>query len=298
MPATTGQFSSLMAPGLRKVIFQELDETQQVYNKIFNVGTSNRKYEDDQQITGLGLVPEKPEGVAIEYSDPSESYSKRYTHTAYGLGIRITREMYKDDQYGIAKRWAGALGRSANATIETQAMNIFNNGFTDTGPDGSVLCVTTHTLKGTGGTSSNAPTAAADLSVASLEAGLTAFRNIRDDQNLRTTTRPAILLVSPNDEFTALKIVQTPQEPFNANNTVNIISRRGLQVIVGDYLTDTDAWFLLGKPSDTQLNFLWRERPWMDNDDDFNTKDLLYTIYFRFSVGYSDWRGVYGTAGA
>lgn len=298
MAAIRSGFSALMAPGLRKVIFEAYDETTQRHQRLFNIETSGRQYEDDQQITGFGLIPEKTEGSAVDFEDPLQSFSKRYTHTTYGLGITITMEMYQDDQYRIARRWANALGRSARATVETITSNVFNNGFSTSypAPDGAALFSTSHVLKG-GGTSSNRPATDADLSPSALESAIQAFKAIRDDQNIMSEVQPRILLVSTSDYFTALKIVGSPQEAFTANNQINPIKSQGLTVIDWPYLTDADAWFLLGAPKDTMLNVFWRMRPAMSNDDDFTTGNALYKILFRMSCGASDWRGLYGTSG-
>jgi len=296
MAAVQGAFSALLAPGLRKVFFQRYDSMPEVYSRVYNVLSSTRKYEDDQGITGFGVIPEKTESAAIQYEDPVQAYTKRYTHLIYGLGFRVSEQMYRNDQYRVMSRMSNAFGKSTRHTVETVAAAVYNDGFADTGPDAVSLFNTAHPLKH-GGTSANHPTTDADLSVASLEAAVTAFRNMRDDNNIRIAVKPTVLLVSPSDEFTALKILQSTNEPWVMTNTKNVIANRGIAPVVWDYLTDADAWYLLAPNDDREFNFFWRLRPRFANSDDFDTGDAKYKVNMEFSCGYSDWRGAYGTSG-
>ena len=140
-------FGALMAPGLRKVFFDEYQKHPEVYSQIFNVDTSNRQFEVDQDVTGFGLVPVKPEGQVSSFDDPIQGYNQTYVHTVYSLGYRITQEAYEDDLYKVlGKRMSSKLGDSCRYTREIQAASVFNNGFGDVGPDGVSLFNANHPL--------------------------------------------------------------------------------------------------------------------------------------------------------
>src|SRR6266850_5191745 len=157
MPTTTGQFSQLLAPGLRKIFFQHLKERAPQYSSVFNVHSSSRAYEEDLEIAGFGIAPAKPEGNAIQYVDPTQGGKKRYTHVAYGLGFRVTTEMYEDDLYGPMKRMTRELGKAMRNVKEVVSFNVLNNafnvalqfGFPKFGSN-EALISTSHTLIGGG----------------------------------------------------------------------------------------------------------------------------------------------------
>ena len=129
MPSRESGFSNLLAPELSTVFFEKYKQWPREYEKIFNVENSVRAYEEDIEVAGLGQMITKPEGTPIGYDDPFQSNRLRYTHTTYGLGFRVTEELYNDDLYNVIKRMPQALSRSAIQTIEVQAANVFNNAF-------------------------------------------------------------------------------------------------------------------------------------------------------------------------
>lgn len=297
MTGLRANFGPLLAPGLREIFFDKFDSYPTQYTELFNVETSTRKYEDDYGVSGFGLVPEKPEGVGIFYDDPIPGYSKRYTHSTFALGFRVTRELYEDDLYGIIRKMPKGLGKSMRLTVEIDGANVLNNGFTagaTAGPDGVALFSATHPLTG-GGTSSNTLAVAADLTETSLEQAIIDIAATTDDRGLLQMIKGKKLVVSPSMAWTAARLLKSTLTPATPNNAIN--PAEGIMpFIVNNYLTDTDAWFIYG--DEHQVNWFWRRKPDFEQGNDFDTEDAKYKATARWSNGFSDWRGVYASPGA
>lgn len=296
MTALRANFGPLLAPGLREIFFGKFDSYPTQYADLFNVETSTRKYEDDYGLSGFGLVPEKPEGVGIIYDDPIPGYSKRYTHTTFALGFRVTRELYEDDMYGIIRKMPKGLGKSMRLTVEIDGANVLNRGFNSSylGPDGVVLFSASHPLTG-GGLSSNTLAVPADLSETSLEQAMIDIAATTDDRGLLQMIRGAKLVVGPAMAWTASRLLESTLQPGTNNNAIN--PAKGIMpYVVNNYLTDPDAWFIYG--DEHQVNWFWRRKPDFEQGNDFDTEDAKYKATARWSNGWSDWRGVYGSPGA
>lgn len=299
MPTNTGNMSQLLAPGLRKVFFQYLREKPQEYASIFNINPSKRAYEEDLMIAGLGTMPQKTEGSPIIYQDPIQGTKKRYTHLTYGLGFRVTMEMYEDDLYGPMNRMAKELAKAARNVREVVSANVLNNSFSTSFVGfntGEALCQS-HTLIG-GGSYSNTPSTQADIGIASLEAAIINFDTLVDERNMPVLIAPKWLVIHPNDRMIAEELLNSEYRPYTATNEINAVRKFGVSYNVNHYLTDSDAWWLLGDKDDHDLNFFERAATRMQNGDDFDTGDAKYKAFQRFSVGFGDWRGVYGSSGA
>ena len=296
MTALRANFGDTLAPGFREIFFDKFKSYPDEYKEIVNVLTSTRQYEDDSSVSGFGLVPQKNEGSGITYDDPIQGYNKRYTHVTYGLGFRVTREMWEDDLYSIMKKMPRALARSLRLTMETDVANLLNRAFTSTytGGDGLELCSTAHTLTG-GGTEQNELTTAADLSETTFEQALIDIAATVDDRNLVLALRPKKMVVPPNLDFTAAKLLESTLVPESANNAMNPAKGR-MPYTVNHYLTDTDAWFILC--DDHELNMFMRRKPDFEQGSDFDTEDAKYKATARWSTGWSEWRGIYGSPGA
>lgn len=303
MAFNTGQGSRLLAPGLRNVLFQAYQEKATVYDKIFNTKTSTRNYEEDLEFVGLGVMVEKPEGESVTYSTPTQGGVKRYTHVSFGGGFRVTREMMDDDLYGVVKgragRMAKELGKGARAVREVRSANVFNNGFSTA--DGFTKNGTAETLFNTAHTQLQAATfsnrGAVDLSQAGLEAAIISFRKLTDENGIPIIVMPETLLVPPELIMVARELLGSEYRPYEANNTVNPTRADKLSMQDWNYLTDTDAWFVVAGKSDHDLNFITRTDLEYQYDDDFDTGDMKNKAFQRFSVGYGDWRGTYGSPG-
>jgi len=297
MSVIRSNFGDLLAPGMRQIFFDTFGEKPAQYTNIFNMQSSNRQYEDDSYVTGFGLLAEKSEGAGVTYDDPIQGFDKRYTHTTRELAYRVSAEMGEDDLYSTIKKLPQALGRSTRATVETSGANVLNRAFTAgyTGGDGSILCVTSHVLVG-GGTQSNAASSAADLTSTSLENALLAVRATTDDRGILYNLMPKKLIVPPEVEWTARKLLNSAQVPENANNAINPAASEGLQLVVMDYLTDADSWFI--QCDNHEMNWFWRVTPDHMQGNDFDTDDAKFKVRARWSNGWSLPWGIYGTAGA
>jgi hypothetical protein len=302
MPMMRANADDLLHVGLDEVLFQKYSEQKFIYKELFNEGTSTKKYEKVSGFAGFGLLAKKNEGSDLSVDDPIQGYDTTYTHVAYGLYARVTKEMRDDDQYNIISRMPAALSMSVARTKEYYAASLFNSAFTVAGTfisggDGEYLCSLSHPLTG-GGTYQNILSTAADLGISSLEEALYTFRLTTGDRSENLDLEPKILLVAPQNERTAWELVNSAGRPDTANRADNWMKTQGLQIVSWSKLTDSDAWFLLSDKSQHELNFWNRTDLETDSDRDFGSKDFMYSVYTRFSLGWSDWRGVFGTPGA
>lgn len=302
MVNVTGAFSYLLAPGLRKVFFQLLDERPPEYSKVANEETSKRAYEEDIEVGGLGSMPVKPEGRGILYQDFMQGGKKRYTHLTYGLGFRVTLEMMEDDLYNVMKKNTRELAKAARNAREVAFWNMMNNGFTTEYGfpkfgNNEPLISATHTKLG-GGTGSNRASTDADLSPTSLEAAVISFESLSDEMDIPIVMKPSLLVVGPMLKMVAREILGSEFRPYTSNNEINALREEGLDFMVCHYIVDPDSWFLVARKGDHDLNFMERSATRFQNGDDFDTGDAKFKAFQRFSVGAGEWRGIYGSQGA
>lgn len=291
----------LMHVGFDEILFLRWKELGPVYPQIFNIKSSKRKYQKSSGFSGFGTLTEKGEGENMDSDSPIQGYDTTFTHRTYALYARVTMELQEDDQYDIIRRLPSALADATYRTIESYAAEVFNNAFTAagrylTGGDGKYLCATDHPLTG-GGTQANKPATDADLSLTSIEAGLTAMRKIKGDRGEHLSLVPKVLLIPPDSERLAFELLKSSGRPDTSNRVDNWLATKGLQVISWDFLSDTDCWFLLTDKSQHELTFYNRKDNETDSERDFKTKDFMYSVLNRFSAGWLDYKGVYGSAG-
>ena len=297
MTMRRNNFSDLMAPAMRAIFFEKFGEKPPQYTQIFNMLTTRRQYEDDSYIAGFGLVPKKSEGASVAYDDAIQGYDKRYTPETRSMAYRITLEMMEDELYRKIQKLPAALARSLRATIETDGANVFNNGFNSayTGGDGVELFSLVHPLVG-GGTQKNELTTAADLTAASLEQAMLDIRATTDDRGILLNLLPRKLFVAPAGEWDAKVLLNTGQVIGSGNNDLNVASTLNLELVVLDYLTDTDAWFI--GADEHEVNWFWRTLPDHYQGNDFDTDDAKFKIRARWACGWSLPWGMFGTPGA
>lgn len=292
------QFSKSVVPGLFSFMSSSFREREPFYTKVSTMKTSRRAYEESAYYAGLGLLPEKPEGEAISYDDFIQGPTKRWVHVTRALGVRITEEMIEDSLYpDIPTEMSDMtkeLGRSARETIEILVHDAYN-GSTKTAGDGLAIFSDSHTKLG-GGTWSNLLTPAADLSATSLRQALLNFENTTDDRNKQQVLRPQILMVSTADEWKARELLNSAYDPESAQNAINPLQSRNLQMLVNPYLTDLDAWFLLGEKN--PLITFMRRNVKFAKDGDFETGDAKFKTSFRISTEVNYPLGLYKSAGA
>ena len=301
MTMQRGNFGDILAPGFREIFMNKFGLNPTGIENIFNVTSSSHQYEDDSYMAGFGLVPKKTEGAGVTYDDPIQGLDTRYEHDTYSLAYRITKEMWEDERYGMMKKLPGALGRSMNVTLATDAANFLNNGFSSSypGADGLELFSAVHLLVG-GGTQKNELSTMADLSATSWEQALIDIAETTDDRGLLLHLVPKKLFVPSEEAWYASVLFGTAKEPDTANNALNP-ANQGFDlggrpsVIVNRYLTDTDAWFV--QCEGHAAYWFWRIKPDHYQGNDFDTDDAKFKVRTRWTRGHSMPWGWFGSEG-
>ena len=306
MSTFTGTAPELLEPWVTKIFFNEYTQVETMFDKVFNVKSSTRAFEDTFAVSGLGTFVMKPEGTPISYDDPVQSGRKRIVHSTYALGFRVTMEMMDDEQHGIISQMPADLGNSARDHKEQLAWSLLNDAFTGTTytgiPEGDgtrrALCSTGHIRLKDGGTSSNRLNPDVAFSVSGLESALTNMRLTVDDSGRYIRIMPKMVLAHPNEEWNIAQIMESEKEPFTADNQINSVksSRVGLTSMVVPYLSDTDNWFLMCDKSGHTLTWYNRMKMSFGRNKDAQTKDALFDAMYRASVTFDMWRGVVGSA--
>ena len=274
------------------------------YPQFFNVSQMKGSISQAAEATGFGQFVSVTEGANTTYDAIRQGYTKNYVPLTYTLGFRVTHEMMADDKHGLVSGMATALGRSAKETMEATFASVYNNAFSGSylGPDGKSLCASDHPLVG-GGTQSNLASPAVDLDVSSLEAACIVFRKWVNDRGLKVRLIPRTLMVPPDLAYVATEILKSPMRSDTANNTINAFSNGAqesgmLTPKVYEYLTDTDAWFLLADTRDLRIRVKIRESFNTMHDTDFDSRAIKTAGWYRCVAGWDGEEGVYGSAGA
>jgi len=294
-----------LEPGLNALFGLSYDQYDAEYAAIFSQETSDRAFEEEVLITGFGGAPTKTEGAGVSFDNASESYSARYTHETVALAFALTEEAQEDNLYdSLGKRYTKALARSMANTKEVKGANVLNNAFSSsfTGGDGVSLINTAHPLAG-GGTAANRATTMADLNETSLEDALIDISTFTDDRGLTISVNATKLVVPPQLVFVADRILNSPGRSGTADNDINAIANTGVLpggYTVNHYLTDPDAFFLLTSVTEAGEGLKMFQRTAMETsmEPDFSTGNIRYKARERYSFGFSDWRGIYGSQGA
>lgn len=304
---TTSSFAKALWPGVNAWYGKEYGDYKTEWESLFEKNTSKRAYEEDVGLSSFGLAQVKPEGNAISYDSERQGFTSRYNHVVYGLGFVITREMYEDDQYDIvAQKKAKALARSMRQTKEIVAANVYNRAFNSSylGGDGSTLIASaggggsaSH-ASAAGGTWTNGVATAADLSEAVLEQASIDIAAFRDDRGLLIAAKSRKLVIAPANFFEAKRILGAEGRPGTDLNDPNVLKTEGIipEVVVNHYLTDSDAWFILTDVKDG-LKYFERRGDEFNMDNDFDTENAKYKATARYSFGWTDPRGIYGSPG-
>lgn len=272
-------------------------EYQEEWRDLVTVEKSSKNYEEDTLVTGFGQMPIKPEGSGVSYDSETQGFTKRYTHTVWGLGYIVTQEELEDNLYEVvSKKRIKRLAFSARQTKENVVANVYNRAFTSgyTGGDGVVLLSTAH--PSTAGNWSNKLATDADLSEAALEDMMIQIAQAKNDRGHVINLKAMKLIVPSNLMFDAKRILKSDQQSGSANNDINALKGM-LDYSVNHYLTDTDAWFI---KTDAQYGLQLFERRALSftQDNDFDTENAKAKCTMRFSVGWTDPRGLFGTSGA
>jgi hypothetical protein len=299
---TRGAFGKALWPGVNKFYGEAYALHKTEYTDLFDTYRSSKAFEEDVGVVGFGLANSLSEGQPVDFDAMQQGFVHRYTHLKYGLGFIITQEMVDDDQYMIvAQKRAKALAYSMNQTREIVAANVYNRAFNSsyTGGDGLELLSTAH-VNVSGGTWQNELTTAADLSEAALEQACIDIMKWTNDRGLRINVMPKTLLLPPELVFVAERILMSPLRASTGDNDINALKVMGKfpgGVKVNHYLTDADAWFIRTDAPDGMKHFV-RKDDKFDEDNDFTSDNLRYKAVARYSFGWTDPRGLYGSPGA
>ncbi len=292
MATIRGNFAQLLAPGLAEVMFEWLKEHPEEYSQFLEVETSDRAYEEDQIMAGLGLARKKNESAPITYDDPIQGPSRRYIHDTYALAWQVTSEMLDDDRYDLMRKIPGELSKSVRQSVEILGAQPLNLGFsTMLTADGVSAFNNAHPLLG-GGTYSNLLTPAVDISTTGMQNVLLLYENMVNERGLKMRISPETLWLPPESQFVAGEILQSSYKPFTGNNEINVMQGR-LTPTVLHFLTSTTRWYV-GSNEHNKFKLKWRAKPVMDSIDDFETKGTKHSITYRISVGTTEWRGWVG----
>ena len=302
MAISRAQLAKELEPGLNALFGMEYARYENEHAEIFETEASDRAFEEEVLIVGFGNARDKSEGQGVAYDQASEGFTARYTHETVALAFALTEESVEDNLYDrLGARYTKALARSMAHTKQVKAANVLNNAFSSsfTGGDGKSLVATDHPLAG-GGTFSNRPSSFSDLNETSLENALISISTFVDDRNMILALQGTKLIVPPQLQFVADRLLETPGRVETADNDINAIRNMGLLpqgYAVNHFLTDTDAFFVLTDVPDGFKHFE-RSPIATSMEGDFNTGNVLYKARERYSFGFSNPRAVFASQGA
>jgi len=299
MPITSSNFAKALWPGVNKWYGDAYNEHSVEYTSLFDTKSSRKAFEEDVGTSMFGMAAVKPEGGAVSYDTAQQGFVSRYQHITYGLGFVITREMVDDDQYDvIGKKRASALAFSMRQTKETIGANVYNRAGTSgyTGGDGVTLLSAAHPNVA-GGTFSNQLATASDLSEAALEQALIDIGKLTNDRGLKIALQAQSLIIPVDLQFEADRILNSTMRPGTADNDKAVLNGKFPKgVVMNHYLTDTDAWFIRTNCPDG-MNHFERRADDFTMDNDFDTDNAKYKATGRYSFGWTDPRGIFGSLG-
>ena len=302
MAISRAQLLKELLPGLNALFGLEYARYGEEHKEIYETETSERSFEEETKLSGFSAAPVKNEGNAIAYDNAQEAWTARYQHETIALGFSITEEAIEDNLYdSLSNRYTKALARAMAYTKQVKGAAVLNNAFTSgyTGGDGKVLCATDHPLV-SGGTNSNTFTTQADLNETSLEAAVIQIAAWTDERGLLIAAKPRKLVVPPSLMFVATRLLQTELRVGTTDNDINALKSLGSVpegYRVNHFLTDVNGWFLLTDVPNGLKHFV--RTPLQNSmDGDFDTGNVRYKSRERYSFGWSDPLGIFGSQGA
>lgn len=299
MPVSRGSISSLLAPDLRNVYFETGKERPKEYPLIANIDSMEWNPISDYQVSGLGTMPEKPEGTQFTFDEIITGGTKTYTATPYGMAVEITWEAWRDELYGVMQEMVRCMARAGRNREEVSFWSILNNAFSTSFvgfTSGESLCSTAHTGLD-GGSRANRPSVDIGFSITGIQNAITRFEDMEDERGLPRLMAPTMAVISSANKFVAREIFGSTNKPYTASNEINALIEEDLSFMVCHYLTTSTYWYLVASKGQHDLNFFWRDQPIFDMFDDPFTKNAIATSYQRHTQGYGSWRGVDGSTG-
>ena len=302
MAISRSQLVKELEPGLNALFGLEYARYENEHAEIFTAEASDRAFEEEVMLTGFGSAPTKTEGAAVTFDQANESFTARYTHETIAMAFAITEEAIEDNLYDrLAGRYTRALARSMANTKQVKAANVLNNAFDSNfaGGDGKELCADDHPLS-SGGTLRNELATAADLSETSLEQAMIDIAAFVDERGLKIAMQGVKMIIPKELQFTAERILRSPQRVGTADNDINAMASMGMipqGYRVNHYLTDTDAFFIMTDAPNGLKQFV-RAAIKTAIEGDFDTGNVRFKARERYSFGFSDPRGIFGSPGA
>jgi len=303
MAISRAQLLKELLPGLNALFGLEYATYGEQHKEIYDTETSERSFEEETKLSGFSAAPVKNEGSAIAYDNAQEAFTARYNHETIALGFSLTEEAIEDNLYdSLSARYTKALARAMAYTKQTKAASVLNNGFSAgvyAGGDGVALFSTSHPLV-SGGVNSNTQATPADLNETSLEAAVIQIAAWTDERGLLIAAKPKKLIVPPALQFVATRLLETQLRVGTADNDINAIVNNGSipeGYTVNNYLTDSNAYFLCTDVPNGMKHFV--RTPLANSmDGDFDTGNVRYKSRERYSFGFSDPLGMFGSPGA
>jgi len=302
MAISRAQLLKELLPGLNALFGLEYKKYEEQHKAIFESETSERSFEEETKLSGFSAAPVKAEGSAISYDNAQEAWTARYNHETVAMGFSITEEAIEDNLYdSLSSRYTKSLARAMAYTKQVKAANILNKAFTSdfTYGDGKVLCATDHPLV-SGGVNSNRPATGVDLNETSLEAAVIQISQWTDERGLLIAAKPTKLVVPSALQFVSTRLLESNLRVATADNDINALRNNGSipgGYTINNYLTDTNAWFLLTDIPNGLKHFT-RTPMQTSMEADFDTGNSRYKARERYSFGVSDPLGIFGSPGA
>ena len=302
MAINRAQLVKELVPGLHALFGLEYERYNNEHEDIFDTESSERAFEEEVMLSGFGEAPTKGEGAAVVYDTAQESWTSRFTHETVALAFALTEEAIEDNLYDtLSSRYTRALARSMQTTKQVKAANVLNNAFSSSyvGGDGKELCATDHPTVANVDLKNELCTAA-DLNETSLEQALIDIADFKDERNLKVNAQAKKLIIPPALQFVADRLMDTPGRVGTSDNDINAIRNMGMisdGYVVNHYLTDTDAFFIKTDVPNGLKHFV-RTPVSTSMEGDFETGNVRYKARERYSFGWSDWRGIFGSPGA
>jgi len=302
MAINRAQLVKELTPGLHALFGLEYDRYDNEHEDIFDTETSERAFEEEVMLTGFGEASVKGEGAGVVYDTAQEAWTARYSHETVALAFALTEEAIEDNLYDtLASRYTRALARSMQTTKQVKAANVLNNAINSSfvGGDGKELCATDHPTVANIDQKNELSTAA-DLNETSLEQALIDIADFKDERGLKINAQATKLIIPPALQFTADRLMESPGRVNTSDNDINAIRNMGMVsggYAVNHYLTDTDAFFLKTDVPNGLKHFV-RTPVSTSMEGDFETGNVRYKARERYSFGFSDWRGIFGSPGA
>jgi phage major head subunit gpT-like protein len=304
MAISRAQLLKELLPGLNALFGLEYARYGEQHKEIYETEKSERSFEEETKLSGFSAAPVKNEGSAIAYDNAQEAFTARYSHETIALGFSITEEAVEDNLYdSLSARYTKALARAMAYTKQVKAAAVLNNGFTNSsvyyGGDGVPLFSTAHPLVN-GSTNSNRPSTNADLNETSLENAVIQIAAWTDERGLLIAAKPRKLIIPPALQFVATRLLETSLRVGTTDNDINALKNNGSipdGYTVNNFLTDSNGWFLTTDVPNGLKHF---ERTALTNsmDGDFDTGNVRYKARERYSFGWSDPLGIFGSPGS